>query len=183
MRWSEFEFEFLPTLTTALTVFSAWKLTGLVVSFGSGETFCHVQTDATNPNIIGPTMLGVVKFWPLKKSRNMALLTFKRLALLICTWRHSGHVGDHEQNCLISPLGTKSRFHVNSSKHCLLYWPPTWLPYHLTANQAQQPQIMMTFFWVSIGYKSTWDNLRHFALNFKREMKLLSSHPLQAMFV
>ena len=159
-------------------------MTGLLVTFESGQTFSHVQTDATNPNIILPTMLGVVKFWRLKTIRNMALLIFKWLALLVYTWCHSGHVGDHEQNCLISPLGTKSRFHVNSSKHCLLYWPPTWLPYHLTANQAQQPQIMMTFFWVSIrGDKSSWDKLRHFALNFKREMKLLPSHPLQATFV
>ena len=45
-----------------------------------------------------------------------------KIALLFCTWRHSGHVGDHEQNCL-SPLGTKSHFHVNYSKHCLLFWP------------------------------------------------------------
>ena len=136
------------------------------------------------PTLLDPQCWELLSFGHWKKIRNMALLIFKWLALLICTWRHSGHVGDHEQNCLISPLVTKSRFHVNSSKHCLLYWPPTWLPYHLTANQAQQPQIMMTFFWVSIrGDKSSWDKLRHFALNFKREMKLLPSHPLQAMFV
>ena len=52
-------------------------MTGLLVSFESGQTFSHVQTDATNPNIILPTMLGVVKFWPLKAIRNMALLIFK----------------------------------------------------------------------------------------------------------
>ena len=36
-------------------------------------------------------------------------------ALLVCTWRHGGHVGGQEQQHL-SPLGTKRHFHVNSSR-------------------------------------------------------------------
>ena len=32
------------------------------VRFETGQTFNYLQTDATNPNIIGPTMLGVVAF-------------------------------------------------------------------------------------------------------------------------
>ena len=30
------------------------------VKFESGKTFSHVQMDTTTPNIVGPTMLGVV---------------------------------------------------------------------------------------------------------------------------
>ena len=44
---------------------------------------------------------------------------------LICTWRHGGHVGGHEQKHF-SPLGTKLCFHVNSSRKILLYQPPAW---------------------------------------------------------
>ena len=122
-------------------------MTGLLVSFESGQTFSHVQTELLS---FGHwKQLGI---WHCSYSNDLHCWFARQ-------WRHSGHVGDHEQNCLISPLGTKSRFHVNSSKHCLLYWPPTWLPYHLTANQAQQPQIMMTFFWVSIEDKISWDTL------------------------
>ena len=35
--------------------------------------------------------------------------------LLVCTWRHGGHVGGQEQKHF-SPLGTKLYFHVNSSR-------------------------------------------------------------------
>ena len=135
-------------------------MTGLLVSFEIGQTFSHVQFKRTQwiPTLLDQQCWELLSLGRWKTIRNMALLIFKWLALLVCTWRHSGHVDDDEQNCL-SPLGTKSRFHVNSSKHCLLYWPPTWLPYHLTANQAQQPQIMMTFFWVSIEDKISWDTL------------------------
>ena len=50
--------------------------------------------------------------------KNMRLLAF--VFTIVFVWT-GPKVGDHEQNCLISPLVTKSRFHVNSSKHCLLY--------------------------------------------------------------
>ena len=35
--------------------------------------------------------------------------------LLVCTWRHGGHVGGQAQKHF-SPLGTKLYFHVNSSR-------------------------------------------------------------------
>ena len=35
--------------------------------------------------------------------------------LLVCTWRHGGHVGGQQQKHF-SPLGTKLYFHVNSSR-------------------------------------------------------------------
>ena len=35
--------------------------------------------------------------------------------LLVCTWRHGGHIGDQEQKHFY-PLGTKLHFHVNSSR-------------------------------------------------------------------
>ena len=57
-------------------VFSVEKITGIQIRFENGQTFSCVQTDATTPNIVGPTMLEVVasvctqlKFWPVKKSR------------------------------------------------------------------------------------------------------------------
>ena len=37
------------------------------------------------------------------------------ILLLVCTWRHGGHVGGQEQK-LFSPLRTKLFFHVNSSR-------------------------------------------------------------------
>ena len=39
----------------------------------------------------------------------------KERELLVCTWRHGGHVGGQEQKHF-SPLGTKLNFHVNSSR-------------------------------------------------------------------
>ena len=39
----------------------------------------------------------------------------KERELLVCTWRHGGHVGGQEQKHF-SPLGTKLYFHVNSSR-------------------------------------------------------------------
>ena len=38
-----------------------------------------------------------------------------RSELLVCTWRHGGHVGGQEQKHF-SPLGTKLYFHVNFSR-------------------------------------------------------------------
>ena len=54
--------------------------------------------------------------------------------LLVCTWRHGGHVGGQEQKHF-SPLGTKLYFHVHSLRNILLFWPPTWPPCHVVANQ------------------------------------------------
>ena len=43
--------------------------------------------------------------------------------LLVCTWRHSGHVGGQGQKHF-SPLGTKLYFHVNfSSKRSIILTP------------------------------------------------------------
>lgn len=39
----------------------------------------------------------------------------ERQILLVCTWRHGGHVGGQEQKHF-PPLGTKLYFHVNSSR-------------------------------------------------------------------
>ena len=83
-------------------------------------------------------------------------------ALLVCTWRHGGHVGGQEQKHL-SPLGTKRHFHVNYWEKNLLYWPPTWPPCHVVANRifftmrsgAMQPH--RAFFFCA----STWPPWRH----------------------
>ena len=54
--------------------------------------------------------------------------------LLVCMWRHGGNVGGQEQKHF-SPLGTKLYFDVNSGKKILLFWPSTWPPWHVVANQ------------------------------------------------
>ena len=54
--------------------------------------------------------------------------------LLVCTWRHGGHVGGQEQKHL-SPLGTRLYFHVNYSRKIILYWSPTLPPCFVVANQ------------------------------------------------
>ena len=54
--------------------------------------------------------------------------------LLVCKWRHSGHVGGQKQK-LFSPLGNQLYFDANFTKKFLLYWPPTWPPCHVVANQ------------------------------------------------
>ena len=54
--------------------------------------------------------------------------------LLVCTWRNGDQVGGQEKKHF-SPLGSRLHFHVNSLKKLLLFWPPTWSPCHLVANQ------------------------------------------------
>ena len=54
--------------------------------------------------------------------------------LLVCTWRRGGHIWGQEQK-QFSPLVTQLCFHVNSSRNILLYWPSTWPPCHVAANQ------------------------------------------------
>ena len=50
--------------------------------------------------------------------------------VLVCKWRHSGHVGGQKQ---------KHYFDANFTKKFLLYWPPTWPPCHVFANQEFTP--------------------------------------------
>ena len=59
--------------------------------------------------------------------------------LLVCTWRHGGHVDRQEQK-LSSPLGTKHHFHVNSLRKNFIV---------LTPNMAA----------LSLGYKPRIDIL------------------------
>ena len=54
--------------------------------------------------------------------------------LLVCKWRHGGHVGGQEQKHF-SPLGNELYFDANLAEKFLLFWPPTWLPCHVVANQ------------------------------------------------
>ena len=49
------------------------------------------------------------EIWP-----NKFHIYVKNTVLLVCTWRHGGHVGGQEQKHF-SPLGSKLYFHVNSS--------------------------------------------------------------------
>ena len=52
---------------------------------------------------------------------------------------HGSHVGRQEQKNF-SPLRIKLKFHVNSWKKFLLYWPPTWPPCHWwLQNKNYQP--------------------------------------------
>ena len=50
------------------------------------------------------------EIWP-----NKFHIYVKNTVLLVCTWRHGGHVGGQEQKHF-SPLGTKLYFHVNYSR-------------------------------------------------------------------
>ena len=71
------------------------------------------------------TAIHITNLWPADctSNKNLQTLDFStrregqphmhRTLLLICTWRHSGHVGGQEQKHF-SPLGTKLYFHVNS---------------------------------------------------------------------
>ena len=52
---------------------------------------------------------------PSSSSSSSSSLSSSSSSLLVCTWRHSGHVGGQEQKHF-SPLGTKIYFHVNSSR-------------------------------------------------------------------
>ena len=58
------------------------------------------------------------------------------MLLLVCSWRHGGHAGLQEQNC-ISSMGTKLFFHANSVKKIILFCHPTWQLCHMVANQEQ----------------------------------------------
>ena len=59
--------------------------------------------------------------------------------LMVCKWRHGGHVGGQEQKHF-SPLGNELYFDANLAQKCLLYWPPTWPPCHVVANQELVPR-------------------------------------------
>ena len=63
------------------------------------------------------------------------------LLLLVCTWRHGGHVGGQEQKHF-SPLGTKLYFHVNFSRKysCVL------TPNMAALSRGCKPRI----YWISI---------------------------------
>ena len=57
-----------------------------------------------------------------------------RSILLVCPWRHGGHVGGQEQKHF-SPLGSKLYFHVNSSRKYSFVLTETWPLCHVVANQ------------------------------------------------
>ena len=78
---------------------------------------------------------------------------FVKSILLVCTWRHGGHVGGQEQKHL-SPLGTKLYFHVNYSRKIILYWFPTLRPCLVVANQeclfCGLIKILLDHWWIQI---------------------------------
>ena len=56
--------------------------------------------------------------------------------LLVCAWRHDGHVD------YFSPLGTKLYCHVNSSGKIIFSWPPNMA----TLSRSCEPRIMFWLF-------------------------------------
>ena len=56
------------------------------------------------------------------------------LLMLVCTWRHGGHVGNQEQKHF-SPLELNAIFMQILQEGIPLYWPPIWPPCHVVANQ------------------------------------------------
>ena len=65
-----------------------------------------------------------------------------KLVLLVCKWRHGGHVGSQEQKHF-SPLGNELYFDANLAEKFLLFWPPTWPPCHVVANQELKASVMI----------------------------------------
>ena len=75
-------------------------------------------------------MTFVYDFSLLKKKWTVLRTVYHTIAGLHVT-SHDGYVGGQEQKHF-SPLGTKLYFHVKFfQKKILLYWPPTWPPYHV----------------------------------------------------
>ena len=62
--------------------------------------------------------------------------------LLVCKWRHGSHVGGQKQKSF-SPLGNEVYFDANFAKKFLLYWPPTWPPCHVVANEEWKNRIFI----------------------------------------
>ena len=88
--------------------------------------FLHSHKQITFSHKGNKLRLGPTKYWSeicMKSSTHPWLVLLSMLTgedgekglLLVCTWRHGGHVGGQEQKHF-SPLGTKLYFHVNFSR-------------------------------------------------------------------
>ena len=100
--------------------------------------------------------------------RNIALLLHcdnNKALLLVCKWRHGGHVGGQEQKHF-SPLGNELYFDANLAEKFLLYWPPIWPPCHVVAKQE---------------YRREFANVPHFKIKYRpnedRSLKVESLCP------
>ena len=69
------------------------------------KLYFHVNYSRKNATVLTPNMVPTWQVRPVPKVS----------VLLVCMWRHGGHVGGQEQKHF-SPLGTKLYFHVNSSR-------------------------------------------------------------------
>ena len=70
------------------------------------------------------------------------------LGLLVCKWRHGSHVGGQKQKSFF-PLGNELYFDANFAKQFLLYWPLTWPPCHVVANEEYTSDSSPVFSFVS----------------------------------
>ena len=83
-----------------------------------------------------------------------------RFLLLVCTWRHSGHVGGQEQKPF-SHLGTKPYFHVNSSRKNSIGHFRVPKPLNFKKRPSAQP-----FLWKWVLFAWEWKTI--FLLTAKR---------------
>ena len=81
---------------------------------------------------------------------------FVKSILLVCTWRHGGHVGGQEQKHL-SPLGTKLYFHVNYSRKTILYWSPI-----LRRSRGCKPRMPLLWSHLKVLLDHWWIQIRQF---------------------
>ena len=73
--------------------------------------------------------------------------------ILVCMWRHGGHVGGQEQKHF-APLGTKLYFRVNSARKNSVVWPPNMT----TLSRGYKPRIanrgQVSLYWLC--YNFSW---------------------------
>ena len=85
------------------------------------EFFLHMKSSPDRFRAIGNEFFGMF---------------FVTSLLLVCTWRHGGHVGSQEQKHFsVSPLGTKPHYHVNYSGKNSVALTPNMATLSVVANQ------------------------------------------------
>ena len=95
--------------------FFTWIIWRMVLS---QEAQCFVKVSVSHCSMVTPrrhTPNQLVKKTNLIWTWHDNKTSKSRWQLLVCRWRHGGHVGGQEQKHF-SPLGTKLYFHVNSSR-------------------------------------------------------------------
>ena len=111
--------------------------------------------------------------------------------LLVCTWRHGGHVGGQEQKHF-SPLGTKLYFHVNSSRKYSFVLTPNMAALSRGCKPRIHPRftvhslqdhLKIVFFAVYLDFISWNPNLNMLPLYFLKNVLFRSNHIVTCLFL